>query len=129
MSLAAIIGLVVILNQAPAPVPAVYEVTAYTLAECGKAPSHPAYGITASGSEAQAGVTIAAGPEVPIGTKLHFEELEWINGTGEFIVQDRGGAIKKGKIDIYFGDPIKDKTAVARAKTFGRQYIRGEQIE
>lgn len=70
-----------------------YELTAYCACEkcCGKTD-----GITASGVKAVQGVTVAADTKIhPFGTKL------FINGH-KYIVQDRGGAIKGNKIDIYF---------------------------
>ncbi len=67
---------------------------------------------TASGAIAQEGVTIAAHWDVyPPGTVLQVE------GLGEYIVQDRGGAIKGLKIDVYFEDH-------ADALQFGRQEVR-----
>lgn len=70
-----------------------YKLTAYCACEkcCGKCD-----GITASGVRAKEGVTIAADTRVlPFGTKV-------IIDGHEYIVQDRGGAIKGNKIDIYF---------------------------
>ena len=67
---------------------------------------------TASGAIAQEGVTIAADWDVyPPGTVLQVE------GLGEYIVQDRGGAIKGLKIDVYFEDHDD-------ALQFGRQEVR-----
>lgn len=67
---------------------------------------------TASGAIAQEGVTIAADWDVyPPGTVLQVE------GLGEYIVQDRGGAIKGLKIDVYFEDHDD-------ALQFGRQKVR-----
>lgn len=67
---------------------------------------------TASGAIAQEGVTIAADWDVyPLGTVLQVE------GLGEYIVQDRGGAIKGLKIDVYFEDHDD-------ALQFGRQEVR-----
>jgi len=104
-----------------------FVVTAYTSrqAECGKPPGHKDYGRTKSGVMAKVGVTISAGPDIPLGTKILFPELTWINGTGEFIVQDRGGKIKAGHIDLYMGDPEKDKDVVKKAYAFGRQTMEG----
>lgn len=60
---------------------------------CGKSD-----GITASGTTAIAGRTIAADTSIyPFGTELI------INGQA-YIVEDRGGAIKGNKIDIFFND-------------------------
>lgn len=71
---------------------------------CGKS-----NGITASGVKAVEGVTIAADTKVlPFGTKVYIE------GIGERIVQDRGGAIKGNRIDIYFNTHEK-------ALQYGRQ--------
>lgn len=69
-----------------------YTLTAYCSCEecCGKAD-----GITASGVKATSNHTIAAPSEFAFGTKL------MINGK-EYTVEDRGGAIKDKRIDIYF---------------------------
>ncbi len=74
----------------------VFKLTAYCPCEkcCGKAPSHPGYGITASGAKATEGTTIAI-EGFKFGTRLYIE------GVGERIVQDRGGSIKGNRIDIY----------------------------
>lgn len=67
---------------------------------------------TASGAEAVQGVTIAADWSIyPPGTVL------FVEGLGEYIVQDRGGAIKGLKIDVYFEDH-------EAALQFGRQEVR-----
>ncbi len=53
-------------------------------------------GVTASGTKAQIG-TIAADTDVyPFGTRMHVPGYGW--GT----VEDRGGAIKGGRIDLFF---------------------------
>ena len=65
-------------------------------------------GITASGDKATEGVTVAMDKSMPFGTKIY------IDGVGERIVQDRGGAIKGNRIDLYF-DSHQD------AMNFGRQ--------
>ncbi len=69
----------------------IYKITAYCSCAkcCGKT-----NGITASGKKATAGRTIAASSKFALGTKLN------INGH-TYIVEDRGGAIKGNKIDIY----------------------------
>lgn len=53
-------------------------------------------GITASGTKATAGRTVAMSGSYPFGTKVE------IKGMGTYVVEDRGGAIKGNKIDIYF---------------------------
>ena len=70
----------------------IYTLTAYCSCEkcCGKSD-----GITASGVKARPNHTIAAPSEFAFGTKL------MINGI-EYTVEDRGGAIKDKRIDVYF---------------------------
>ena len=69
----------------------IYKITAYCSCAkcCGKT-----NGITASGRKAKAGRTIAAPRGFKFGTKLS------INGK-TYIVEDRGGAIKGNRIDLY----------------------------
>lgn len=68
-----------------------YKVTAYCSCSkcCGKKT-----GRTASGTKATAGRTVAASSKFKFGTKLK------INGK-TYIVEDRGGAVKGNKIDVY----------------------------
>ena len=67
-------------------------------------------GITASGRTARPHHTIAAPPDVPIGTKVYIPELvkfcaqRGITIDGIFTVEDRGGGIKGDKIDVYMED-------------------------
>lgn len=53
-------------------------------------------GLTASGEYAKANHTVAMPKSYPFGTKIE------IKGYGTYIVEDRGGAIKGNKIDIFF---------------------------
>lgn len=55
-------------------------------------------GITASGTTATVGRTCAAPAGIPFGTRLY------IDGIGERIVEDRGGAVKGNKLDILCED-------------------------
>lgn len=68
-----------------------YKITAYCSCSkcCGKTT-----GRTASGAKATAGVTVAAPAKFAFGTKLNI-------GGHIYTVQDRGGAIKGNRIDIY----------------------------
>ena len=70
-----------------------FEVTAYCpcIKCCGKTD-----GITASGTKATSGRTIAADTTIfPFGTELYINDHK-------YIVEDKGGAIKGKKLDIFF---------------------------
>ena len=89
----------------------VFEITAYCICKecCGKEPTHPAYGITKSGTKATAGRTIAVDPNViPLGTEVIIDGQT-------YIAEDTGSKIKGKRIDIMFDS----HTA---ALQFGRQY-------
>ena len=91
------------------PVP--MECTAYTLREeeCGKAPGTPGYGITASGAHVEPWHTIAAPRSIPYGTRIYIPYFSDMPNEGVFTVQDRGGAITEGHLDIYmvrYGDAM-----------------------
>lgn len=73
-------------------------------------------GITASGIKVEAKRTIACPPEFPFGTKIEIE------GQGTFICEDRGGAIKGNKIDIYM-------ETKSEAFAFGRQNLMAKVVE
>ena len=70
-----------------------YYITGYTIsyADCGKID-----GITASGIVASVGRTCASGKEFAFGTRLY------IDGIGERTVEDRGGGVHNGHIDVLF---------------------------
>ena len=72
----------------------IYKVTAYC--HCSKCCGSYANGYTSSGTKASAGRTVAAPSNLPFGTKLN------INGK-TYVVEDRGGAIKGNRIDVYVG--------------------------
>lgn len=90
----------------------VYKVTGYCSCSkcCGKAT-----GRTASGTIATAGRTVAASSALPYGTKVN------INGH-TYTVEDRGGAIKGNKIDIYF-------SSHAQALAWGVKYLPVEVVK
>lgn len=97
---------IILENQEPEPEPekqyiGEFEITYYTAGpeSTGKYPGHPEYGITASGSMVEEGRTIAADWNVlPVGTVVY------IDGIGERVVEDTGGAIVDKSIDVYVED-------------------------
>ena len=66
--------------------------------------------VTASGAPVEVGVTAAAGPSVPFGTVVLVE------GVGPRVVQDRGGRIGDGHIDVAVD-------TVAEALRLGRETV------
>ena len=68
-----------------------YRITGYCTCSkcCGKSD-----GVTASGTTATVGRTCAAGKDLPFGTVL------WIDGIGYRTVEDRGGGVNGGHIDV-----------------------------
>lgn len=72
-----------------------YKITGYDICPscCGNT-----RGITASGTTATVGRTCAAPKDIPFGTRL------WIEGIGERVVEDRGGAVNGKKIDVLCAD-------------------------
>lgn len=80
-----------------------FRVTAYCACQscCGKSPDDPWYGITATGTKATQGRTIAVDPRViPYGTVLYFEGPDGL--IGGYVAEDCGGSIKGNRIDLYF---------------------------
>lgn len=70
---------------------------------CGKAPDHPAYGITASGTRATPYRTVAVDPSViPLGADVL---VDYGDGAGlrRYRAEDTGGAIKGNRIDLCVG--------------------------
>jgi 3D (Asp-Asp-Asp) domain-containing protein len=85
------------------------KLTAYTAGyeSTKKTPSHPAYGITKSGTKAKEGRTVAVDPSViPLGSVL------WIEGLGLRVAEDTGSAVRGAHIDVYMED-------VQEARKFG----------
>jgi 3D (Asp-Asp-Asp) domain-containing protein len=90
----------------------IINASAYTAAadECGKND-----GITASGLLVKESHTIACPPQFPLGTKINIE------GYGDFVCEDRGGAIKGNHVDIYM-------ETKAQAFAFGRRNLTAEVL-
>lgn len=104
------------------------QATAYDLsvASCGKSPSHPQYGITASGASLRgksrsSAMAVAADPRVfPMGTRLQISfgsGFEHMNGV--YTVLDKGGAIKGNRIDVFMGSGNVSQDV----RNFGRRSI------
>ncbi len=93
--------------------PFIINASAYTAAadECGKSD-----GITASGLKVAENRTLACPPSFPFGTKIAIE------GMGTYRCEDRGGAIKVNKIDIYM-------QTKSEAFAFGRRHLTAEVIQ
>ena len=70
---------------------------------CGKAESDPWYGITATGTKATEGRTIAVDPKViPYGSQVL---VRYADGTEHvYTAEDCGRAIKNNRIDVYMAD-------------------------
>ena len=92
-----------------------YEVTAYCACElcCGEW----ADGKTFTGEIATEGVTIATYPDdIPLGSTVYIE------GIGERVAQDIGGAIHNKRIDVFFSQH-------SDALAFGRQNLEVWEVE
>lgn len=77
--------------------------SAYTASTCGKSPSSPGYGRTASGAMAKSWYTVAAGKGYKMGTVIYIPYFKNEPNGGWFVVQDRGGAISNNRVDVYMG--------------------------
>ncbi|HWQ29889.1 MAG TPA: ubiquitin-like domain-containing protein [Negativicutes bacterium] len=77
------------------------KATAYDASyeSCGKTPDNPHYGITYSGLKVRPGIVAVDPKVIPLGTYLYIE------GYGEALAADIGGAIKGNRIDLYFESP------------------------
>lgn len=93
-------------SSGPGPPPEAHviegcTVTWYTEATCGKAPDHPAYGVTASGLPVEEGVTCAVDPAViPLSSAVY---VEYADGTVERFQATDTGVIGNW-VDIYTPD-------------------------
>lgn len=74
------------------------RVTSYTASSSGKPPDHPAYGITASGTEAGNGV-VAVDPKV-----VPFRSWVYVPDYGIAFVGDTGGGVKGRWIDLGYDE-------------------------
>jgi 3D (Asp-Asp-Asp) domain-containing protein len=74
------------------------RVTSYTAATSGKAPDHPAYGITRSGLPAGKGI-VAVDPTV-----VPWLSTVYVEGYGEGLAADTGGGVKGRWIDLGYPD-------------------------
>ena len=73
-----------------------FTITHYSVDSCGKSPSHSTYGITATGTRATPGRTIAVDPNViPYGAEVIIDGHAFT-----YIAEDTGGSIRGNKIDI-----------------------------
>lgn len=75
--------------------------TAYdaTYESTGKSSNNPQYGITYTGLRVKPGIVAVDPKVIPLGTWLYVE------GYGEALAADIGGAIKGNKIDLYYESP------------------------
>ena len=93
--------------------------TAYDLSyeSTGKRPGDRYYGITASGTKARPGVVAVDPSVIPLGTKLYIESTDGTKDYGFATAEDKGGAIKGNKIDLFF------ETA-SQVSQFGRRKVK-----
>ena len=93
----------------PQPQTETYIATAYILSDGN------GDGVTATGTVPSRGRTIAVDPrQIPYGSRVY------INGTGPYIAEDTGGAIRGKRLDIYFGDGAE---AYREAIEWGRREV------
>ncbi|NLY44424.1 MAG: DUF348 domain-containing protein [Tissierella sp.] len=83
----------------------------------GKRPGDKWYGITASGTKVRPGVVAVDPRVIPLGTKLYIKSLDGTPDYGFAVAEDKGGAIKGNKIDLFF-------ESSADVKRFGRRNVK-----
>ena len=107
-------------RSAESKTPVLMRVTAYDLSyeSCKKNKNHPEYGIGASGLKVTENHSIAAGPELPFGTKVFIPALRDMPSGGIYTVEDRGSAITENCLDIFLGESKHDECT-----EFGVQYL------
>lgn len=97
----------------------VMNASAYDLsyASTGKNPGDKYYGITASGTKARPGVVAVDPKVIPLGTKLYIESMDGTGSYGYASAEDKGGAIKGNRIDLFYANR-------ADALQFGRRQVK-----
>lgn len=98
--------------------------TAYDLSfqSTGKKPGDKYYGLTASGTKVRPGVVAVDPNVIPLGTKLYIESTDGSAHYGYASAEDKGGAIKGNKIDLFFETPQE-------VKRFGRRKVKVYVLE
>ncbi len=93
--------------------------TAYDLSfqSTGRKPGDKYYGLTASGTKIRPGVAAVDPNVIPLGTKLYVESTDGTPDYGYASAEDRGGAIKGNKIDLFF-ESVQD------VRRFGRRKVK-----
>ena len=97
----------------------VMNASAYDLsyASTGKNPGDKYYGITASGTKARPGVVAVDPKVIPLGTKLYIESMDGTGSYGYASAEDKGGAIKGNRIDLFYANR-------SDALQFGRRQVK-----
>lgn len=83
----------------------------------GKNPGDKWYGITASGTQVRPGVVAVDPRVIPLGTKLYIKSLDGTPDYGFAVAEDKGGAIKGNKIDLFF-------ESAEQVRQFGRRNVK-----
>ena len=91
--------------------------TGYDASSCGKSPSHPGYGITATGARAVYGIVAVDPGVIPLGSRLYIETADGSFIYGHAVAADTGGAIKGNRIDLCFNTRQE-------ALNFGRRQVK-----
>lgn len=86
---------------APPPEPMRMLATAYTHATPGGCVNGTGDGLTAMGIKVQEGIAAVDPNVIPLGTRLH------IQGYGEALAADTGGAIRGNRVDVFFDSPSR----------------------
>ncbi len=97
----------------------VMNATAYDISfeSCGKNPGDPYYGITATGTKVGPGVVAVDPKVIPLGSKLYIESMDGTGSYGYASAEDKGGAIKGNRIDLFF-------STKGQVDNFGRRQVK-----